>query len=947
MSHTFKLGEKPCDKSHKTNPLHPSPPTSSSHDFVKMLLSELKLQSQIALPLTAMNLAWFTKAAITTAFLGRLGGDLALAGGALGFTFTNVTGFSVLNGLCGAMEPICGQAHGAKNMRLLHKTLLMTTLLLLFVTLPISLLWLHVDQILIHFGQQEEISLVAKTFVSYLLPDLIITSFLCPLKSYLSSQSITLPTMFCSVIALAFHIPINIILSKSMGMRGISMAVWITDLILMILLTLYIVILENTNEGGGGGGWWDHQSIKDWTRLIKLSSSCCLNTCLEWWCYEILVLLTGHLSNTKQALGILTIVLNFDYLLFSVMLSLATCVSTRVSNELGSNQPTQAHRSACVSLGLAIASGFIGSSVMVFARGIWGPLFSHERGIIKGVRKTMMLMAIVEVFNFPLAVCGGIVRGTARPWLGMYANVGGFYLLALPLGVFFAFKLRLGLSGLFVGLVIGIVTCLVMLMVFVARIKWVEEARKAHAVSCNDISSALSRLQAESSRIIAEMERSASADEYEKLVIRMSSPRVVIDNGACSTATLVKVDSARRHGILLDAVQILTDLNLSIKKAYISSDGKWFMDVFHVTDQNGNKLTDESVLRYMEQSLGSIHNGRTDSSNGLTALELTGTDRVGLLSEVFAVLADLQCDVVEAKVWTHNGRIASLIYVRDYNSGSTIEDSQKINRIEARLRNVLKGDNDIRSAKTSVSMAVMHTERRLHQLMFADRDYQRSPIFKFSSDDTPVVTVQNWAERGYSVVSVQCKDRTKLLFDVVCNLTDMEYVVFHATINTTREQACLEFYIRHKDGTPISSEPERQRVIQCLQAAVERRASEGVRLELFTEDKQGLLAQVMRTFRENGLNVTRAEISTTRDMAANAFYVTDARGNPADPKIIESVRQKIGVSNLKVKEMPLMCHQTEDDDPAVGGGVGGAVLFSLGSLVRRNLYNLGLIKSCS
>lgn len=188
------------------------------------------------------------------------------------------------------------------------------------------------------------------------------------------------------------------------------------------------------------------------------------------------------------------------------------------------------------------------------------------------------------------------------------------------------------------------------------------------------------------------------------------------------------------------------------------------------------------------QSLGSIHNARTNSSNGLTALELTGTDRVGLLSEVFAVLTELQCDVVEAKVWTHNGRIAAVIFVRDGNSGSTIENSQKINRIEARLRNVLRGDNDIRSAKTSVSMAVMHTERRLHQLMFADRDYQRSPIF-MSCHDTPVVTVQNWAERGYSVVSVQCKDRIKLLFDVVCNLTDMDYVVYHATINSTRDQA--------------------------------------------------------------------------------------------------------------------------------------------------------------
>ncbi|XVF51623.1 hypothetical protein PTKIN_Ptkin04bG0199200 [Pterospermum kingtungense] len=369
------------------------------------------------------------------------------------------------------------------------------------------------------------------------------------------------------------------------------------------------------------------------------------------------------------------------------------------------------------------------------------------------------------------------------------------------------------------------------------------------------------------------------------------------------------------------------------------------MDVFHVTDLNGNKLTDESVISYIEQSLETTYPDRSKEFNGLTALELTGTDRVGLLSEVFAVLADLQCNVVDAKVWTHNGRIASLIYVKDCNSGSPIEDSQQIDRIEARLRNVLKGDNDIRSAKTSVSMAVTHTERRLHQMMFADRDYERKPILQHRAD-SPVVTVQNWVEKGYSVVNVQCKDRTKLLFDIVCTLTDMQYVVFHGTINTAEDKAYLEFYIRHTDGTPISWEPERHRVIQCLQAAIERRASEGIRLELCASDRQGLLADVTRTFRENALNVTRAEISTSRDMALNVFHVTDANGNPADPKIIEAVRQKIGLENLKVKELPLIYHQeAEREEQAVG--VGGAVLLSLGSLVRRNLYNLGLIKSYS
>ncbi|KAK1272352.1 hypothetical protein QJS04_geneDACA020619 [Acorus gramineus] len=355
-----------------------------------------------------------------------------------------------------------------------------------------------------------------------------------------------------------------------------------------------------------------------------------------------------------------------------------------------------------------------------------------------------------------------------------------------------------------------------------------------------------------------EWKKASSLDEYEKLVIRMNTPRVVIDNAVCASSTLVKVDSARKQGFLLEAVQVLADLNLSINKAYVSSDGRWFMDVFHVTDQNGEKLKNESLLSYIERTLSATtSSAASDGDVGLTILELTGSDRPGLLSEVFAVLADLRCDVVEAKVWTHNGRIASWTLVRDGDSGEPIEDSVKIDRIEARLRNVLKGDHDVRSS-AAVGDGATHPERRLHQMMLADRDYERAAA---AAETGPSVSVQNWVERGYSVVNVLCRDRRKLLFDIVCTLTDMEYVIFHATLDTDVKQARMEFYIRHTDGSPISSEAERRRVIQCLQAAIERRASE------------------------------------------------------------------------------LAC-RAEKEEAAAG-------LFYLGSLVRRNLYNLGLIRSCS
>lgn len=47
----------------------------------------------------------------------------------------------------------------------------------------------------------------------------------------------------------------------------------------------------------------------------------------------------------------------------------------------------------------------------------------------------------------------------------------------------------------------------------------------------------------------------------------------------CFAAALFshQVDSGNRHGILLEVVQLLTDLDLTVTKAYISSDGRWFM----------------------------------------------------------------------------------------------------------------------------------------------------------------------------------------------------------------------------------------------------------------------------------------------------------------------------------------------------------------------------------
>ncbi|KAH7440006.1 hypothetical protein KP509_04G087400 [Ceratopteris richardii] len=439
--------------------------------------------------------------------------------------------------------------------------------------------------------------------------------------------------------------------------------------------------------------------------------------------------------------------------------------------------------------------------------------------------------------------------------------------------------------------------------------------------------------------------------EYETLSQRINPPRVVIDNHSCEKYSLVKVDSANKHGSLLEVVQVLTDLDLVISKAYISSDGGWFMDVFHVTDQLGKKLTDEKLIDYIQQALGAKRSetthkvktclGRTVGVQSIaehTAIELIGTDRPGLLSEVSAVLTELKCNVVAAEVWTHNSRVACVVYVTDEIVRGPIEDTQRLNTIKEQLVNVLKVKEDVKGAKTDFSMGLTHTERRLHQMMFADRDYEGSNCTSLNRLDKPKISIENCLDKGYSVVNIQSKDRPKLLFDTVCTLTDMQYVVFHAAINSDGPLAIQEYYIRHMDGCTLDTEGEKQRVIKCLEAAIERRVSQGIRLELCTSDRVGLLSDITRIFRENGLSVSRADVNTEGDAAVNVFYVTNAAGGPVDMKTIEAVRNEIGRQILRVKDVPKLGRSGYD----VGDGPGKSG-FSVGSLLK----SLGLVKPCS
>ncbi|KAJ4956025.1 hypothetical protein NE237_012808 [Protea cynaroides] len=455
--------------------------TATSITHFSLAIKEAKSIANIALPMILTGLLLYTRSMISMLFLGRLG-ELALAGGSLAIGFANITGYSILSGLAMGMESICGQAFGAKRHTLLGLSLQRTVLLLLFTAIPIAFLWVNVERILISCGQDRDIAIEAQSYILYSLPDLLAQSLLHPLRIFLRSQSITLPLTYCATLAILLHIPINYLLVSvlNLGIKGVALSgVW-TNFNLVLSLIVYIYISGVCKKTWGGISW---ECLTGWKSLLNLAIPNCISVCLEWWWYEIMILLCGLLLNPRATVASMGILIQTTSLIYIFPSSLSFSVSTRVGNELGANQPKKAKLAAIVGI---LCSYLLGFSALIFAvsvRSVWARMFTEDREIIALTSLVLPIIGLCELGNCPQTTGCGVLRGTAQPKVGANINLSSFYMVGMPVAVGLAFFAEFDFKGLWLGLLAAQFSCMSIMMLFLGTTDWDLQAHKAQSLT--------------------------------------------------------------------------------------------------------------------------------------------------------------------------------------------------------------------------------------------------------------------------------------------------------------------------------------------------------------------------------------------------------------------------------------------------------------------------------
>ncbi|XP_028200660.1 protein DETOXIFICATION 1-like isoform X1 [Glycine soja] len=463
---------------------------------------ELKKVGTIAAPMAVSSVLQYLLPVVSLVMVGHLN-QLSLSSVAIATSLTNVSGFSVLSGMAGGLETLCGQAFGAGQYEKFGLYTYTAIISLSLVCFPITILWIFNDKILTLLGQDPTISLEVRKYAIWLIPALFGSAILKPLTRFFQTQSLISPMILTSAIALCFHVVTCWTLVFKLGLGHVgaaisfSLCVWF-NVIMLLSFVRYSSACEKTrisfskNALVGVGEFFrfavpaavmvcleyfekilqhDHNDLANMVTYLSYS--------LKWWACEILVLLAGLFPNPKLETSVLSICLTISTLHFTIPYGFGAAASTRVSNELGAGNPQAVHVAVSATMFLAVTEGFIVSATLFGCRHILGYAYSDDRMVVHYVAVMIPLLCLSIFTDSLQGVLSGVARGSGWQHLGAYVNLGAFYLVGIPVGILLGFVAHFRAKGLWIGIVTGSIVQSILLSLITALTNWKKQAMMA------------------------------------------------------------------------------------------------------------------------------------------------------------------------------------------------------------------------------------------------------------------------------------------------------------------------------------------------------------------------------------------------------------------------------------------------------------------------------------
>lgn len=244
----------------------------------------------------------------------------------------------------------------------------------------------------------------------------------------------------------------------SLGVNGLAIAALLVRSFMGLALLCYCWKYLKTEL------FVDYTYIKE---LFKVGYPIALSMVLEFSAFNIITLIAGRIGTIQVAAH--NIVLTLASITFMIPLAISNSIGVKIGYAYGDKNYKNIKENLIAGLVISLAAMSIFASCFLFFPEALIKLFSPDRSIITAGSGLLFVVALFQIFDGIQITISGALRGLGYTKPIMITMLIGYWLVGIPVGIYFAFIRHLQILGLWMGLAIALFSCSIIFSVFLVK----------------------------------------------------------------------------------------------------------------------------------------------------------------------------------------------------------------------------------------------------------------------------------------------------------------------------------------------------------------------------------------------------------------------------------------------------------------------------------------------